>query len=221
MKELEEILGYNFTNKNLLLRAITHSSFDAKNNYERLEFLGDKILGLIITAELFVRFPDEDQGKLSKRRSSLVSGVTLAAMAKNLGVGDFIKLSSNEIRDNGREKQNTLEDCAEALIGAMYVDSGYDLQVCKDFILRNWEEVINQMPKPPKDPKSQLQEYTQGNNMGLPQYEVTEVKGESHNPSFTIKVSVENIGEFEATASSKKTAQSLAAAQMLEFLGLS
>ena len=169
------IIDYEFKNKALLDLAFTHSSFSKINN-ERLEFLGDSVLNLVITKYLFENYPELDEGKMSRVRSNLVNQETLSSLSKNLELQKNIKLSAGEEKTNGREKKSILSNTFEALIGAIYLDSNLDAVL--DYIKKVYGELLTNVNliKNAKDPKSVLQEYCQGKFLPLPNYNTTEVK---------------------------------------------
>jgi len=213
--QLEATIGYQFNNLEHLKLALTHSSLSRHTqSNERIEFFGDKILGFIIAEKLYNRFPNEDEGKLTKRQAGLVCGESLGRIAANLGLGDFIEMSRAEEEAGGRHNNATLENTFEALVGAIYTDGG--IEPTKEFILRIFDKEIEEMKKVPKDPKSTLQEFTQACDLGLPIYKVEEQSGKSHAPMFTISVEVEGLPKILASGKSKKEAEREGAKLMLE-----
>lgn len=217
--ELYPIIDYKFSNRDLLEQALTHPSISKleknKNNYERLEFLGDKVLGLVISEFLIKKFDQENEGDLSKRQAILVSGATLSRIAKSIKLDEFLKMSRGEIKSGGRNNKSNLENCLEALIGAMYLDS--DLITTQKFILTFWQDYLKSNEKPPKDPITQLQEIVQGETKELPLYKTKKIGGSDHEPIFisTVTIPVSN-KEFEAKGASKKEAQKNASKLALE-----
>lgn len=174
-----QILGYKFNNPQLLEEALTHPSICVnrnykaiRNSYERLEFLGDAVLGLVISDLLMAKYEYEDEGKLAKRRSGLVSGEILAKIATKLNLGDEIEMTNSERKLDGQTNSNNLENALEAVIGAIYLDSG--LEEAKKVIWRIWQPYIEEMIEVPIDPKSQLQEILQKRGKPLPIYELIE-----------------------------------------------
>jgi ribonuclease-3 len=193
-------------------RALTHGS-QAAANYERLEFLGDRVLGLAIAEWLFERFPDEAEGALSRRLNSLVTGAVCAEVARDLGVVPHLKLGKQAREDGAADSDNVLGDVMEALIGAFYLDAG--IGPTGAFIRGAWESRIEAHGDAPKHPKSALQEWAAANNRRPPEYSIVDRSGPNHAPRFTVKVA---IGKLDATAegTSKAAAETAAAAALLE-----
>ena len=160
LQALCRTLDYTFKQRALLHQALTHRSATGLNN-ERLEFLGDAILSLVIAEDLYARYPRAKEGELSRLRSSLVKGETLAELAQELSLGDYLKLGPGELKSGGFRRSSILADAFEALLGAIYLDSG--LEACRRVVLRLFQDKLAQLPKPAqlKDPKSRLQEYLQ------------------------------------------------------------
>lgn len=202
-------LGYHFHQPLLLEQALTHRSAAGPNN-ERLEFLGDAILNLAISTELFRVCPRADEGELSRLRSSLVKGETLARLARELGIGDFLRLGSGELKSGGFRRDSILADALEAIFGAVYLDGG--LESCRQLILRLYQDLLDQLPPTEelKDPKTRLQEYLQGRQLALPVYTVLAVTGEAHAQSFTVECSVDELRTVAVGASRRKAEQEAA-----------
>lgn len=214
---IEKVLNIEFSNKELINQAITHPSLSRDGaDYERLEFLGDSILGLIISEQLFRRYPDEDEGQLTKRLAGLICGETLVKVATDLDLGSYLLLSSSEENGGGRKNKANLENAMEAVIGAVYLDKGFD--IAQAFVLSKWDILISEMIEPPKDAKSALQEWAQGKGLPLPEYKVESQDGPSHAPEFTISVSVEGHGPETGEGTSKRIAEQEAAGKLLEVL---
>jgi len=216
---IESSIGYSFRQSRLLEEALTHPSCsETKNgvpfNYQRLEFLGDSVLGLIIAELLFQLYPKEAEGSLAKRHAALVCSQSLASVARILGLGEYIRMAMSEQNGGGRDNSSNLEDGCEALIGALYLDGG--LKVAEEFILKHWEALARSVGEPPKDAKTTLQEWAQGRGFKLPTYSVVETTGPAHAPEFTIEVSVESGQSAVAKAASKRQAEQLAAKMLLE-----
>ena len=210
------INDYEFKNKALLDLAFTHSSFSKINN-ERLEFLGDSVLNLVITKYLFENYPELDEGKMSRVRSNLVNQETLSSLSKNLELQKNIKLSAGEEKTNGREKKSILSNTFEALIGAIYLDSNLD--VVFDYIKKVYGELLTNVNliKNNKDPKSVLQEYCQGKFLPLPNYNTTEVKDKIN--AFETVCSINGIKNYGyGKGTTKKNSHQSAAEMMLEQL---
>lgn len=197
----------------LYIRAFTHGSFgDA--DYQRLEFLGDRVLGFTIAAELYEQFPDEPEGNLSQRLNGLVSGKVCAEVARELGISDHLRLGKQARDDGARQSAKVLGDVMESLIGAIYLDQGMD--TAEQFILNHWGNRISGMAKDIRHPKSALQEWAAAHNRKMPVYELVEKAGPHHDLRFTVRVSINKVGEVEATASSIQTAETSAAKLFLE-----
>lgn len=221
MATLEETIGYSFRNAHLLKEALTHSSVSragqkAVFNNQRLEFLGDAVLGIVVSHLLFTLYPTDAEGALARRLAALVRGDTLAEVAAQLGMGEFVILSEAEESAGGRTSVTILEDVCEALIGAIYLDGGYD--AAKKFVLTHWQARAEAITKPPKDAKSALQEWAQGRGLPLPSYSVLTSEGPAHAPTFTIEVAVQGIGSARASASAKRAAEQLAAVELLQHI---
>lgn len=196
-------------------RALTHSSRE-EQDYERLEFLGDRVLGLTVARWLFDRFPDEPEGKLSWRLNALVAGTVCAEVAREIGVAPHLRLGKQARDDGAADSENILGDVTEALIGAVYLDQG--LEAASAFIRARWEGRIDHQLRAPQHPKSALQEWAAANRRKPPVYAVTARDGPQHNPRFTVTVTVRGAGEASAEGSSKQEAETAAATALLERL---
>jgi ribonuclease-3 len=207
-------LGYTFKNKHLLEQALTHASYNSNRhkNYERLEFLGDRILGVTVAKILYEGFPDEPEGKLSPRHMSLVCAETVAQVALILKLNNYIRAENNALKTN----QNVLCDVAEAVIGAICIDSNMDEAMA--FVKRNWQHFINYASKPQRDNKTELQEYAHRLKCGNPTYELVSKTGSEHEPVFCMAVVIGDRGRAEGVGSNKKIAEQAAAAALLEQL---
>lgn len=215
---LESRMGYVFTDKALIGRALTHSSYgDGQRkiaNYERLEFLGDRVLGLL-TAEMLFHATQEDEGALARRLNALVRKETCARVSRAIGVSDALLMSQSEDKQGGREKTSILGDACEAILGAIYLDGG--IVAAKDFYDNFWaQEIEFVMKKAAKDPKTQLQEQSSTAGGGAPDYRVIEQSGPDHRPLFVVEVDVAKIGSARGTGKSKKDAERYAAQHLLE-----
>jgi ribonuclease III len=208
-------LGHRPRDLSLFESALTHSS-SRSDNYERLEFLGDRVLGLVIARWLYERFPDEPEGKLSRRFNTLVARETCGEVGRRLGLPTVIRLGKQARGDGANWGDNVIGDVVEALIGAIYLDSGLDAAAA--LIRRLWEPVIEEQGKAPMHPKSGLQEYAAAHSLPNPAYEVVRKSGAHHAPRFTVRVSIEGLGEAEAKGASKHEAETRAAAALLEKL---
>ncbi|MGB6136711.1 MAG: ribonuclease III [Shewanella sp.] len=211
-------LGYEFNNIELLAQALTHRSAANKHN-ERLEFLGDSILSIVISDALYHQFPKATEGDLSRMRATLVKGDTLTLIAKEFKLGDYLYLGPGELKSGGFRRESILADAVEAIIGAIYLDA--DLEVCRKLLLTWYAERLAKI-KPginQKDPKTILQEHLQGFKKPLPDYQVVAVEGEAHDQTFTVECKISELNEVvTGVASSRRKAEQLAAAQVLELL---
>ncbi len=201
-------LGLENIDSALIRQAVTHSS-TGNADYERLEFLGDRVLGLVIAEELYSRFPEEKEGDLAKRHAALVSGKTLSKIAQDLDLSSMLVLSDNERQSGGHNNDNILSDAVEGIIGAVFLSSDY--LTSQEFVLRIYDRYIDTMTAPPQDPKTCLQEWSQGLALGIPTYELVERSGPDHQPQFKVRVSVDGYSPAEAEASSKRAAEKEAA----------
>lgn len=220
LQRLSKKLGYQFNDKSLLTQALTHRSAKGNNN-ERLEFLGDSILGYIIANELYRRFPNASEGELTRMRSSLVRGATLAEIARGFELGDYLLMGPGELKSGGFRRESILEDATEAIIGAVYLDS--DLSQCQKLIGEWFAPRLNDIKpgKAQKDPKTRLQEYLQGRKLPLPSYEVIDTTGQSHNQEFTVSCQVTGIEQtIISKGTSRRKAEQAAAQQALELLNV-
>lgn len=212
-------ISYHFTNEELLITALTHPSLKNKNNhnYERLEFLGDKVLGLVISEFLIEKFPDNDEGELSKRQAQIVAGRTLCQIAQKLNLQEMMLVSFGEKKIGGNYNNNNLENALEALIGAIYLDS--NLAQVKKFILHFWHDFLYDIATPSIDYISSLQETVQAYSKKLPQYNTQKKGGSEHAPVFFSILKIPNLEqEFYAEGNSKKSAQRNVAKIAVEYL---
>ncbi|MEM8697253.1 MAG: ribonuclease III [Pseudomonadota bacterium] len=212
---LAEALGHEPREIAIFTRALTHPSMDAPN-YQRLEFLGDRVLGLIISTWLYERHERDPEGKLNSRLASLVSRTTCAAIAREIGVAPHIRLGKQARDDGSADSDNVLGDVMEALIGALYRDGGFD--AARSFVYRSWEDRVEEMDRAPQHPKSALQEWAAAHRTKPPVYTITDRSGPQHNPRFTIHVEIPNRDSAEAEGSSKQEAEKAAALALLEKL---
>lgn len=212
-------IGHTFSDNALLQQALTHRSHGARNN-ERLEFLGDSILNSIITRQLFRQFPGHREGALSRMRASLVKGVTLAAQARKLGLGEHLLLGSGELKSGGRKRESILADAFEALIGALYLDAGYARTDA--FVLREFADLLTRLDTQTvvKDAKTQLQELLQARQCPLPVYRVIAETGAAHAVRFVVGCSIELLShEAQGEGSSRREGEQNAALAALQMLG--
>lgn len=218
LAKLEHSLGYRFRDAELLAEALTHRSASSRNN-ERLEFLGDGILNFTIADALYRLCPDHSEGALSRLRASLVNRPTLAELARELELGGYLRLGGGEMKSGGHRRDSILADALEAVLGAVYLDAGFE--ACRDLISRLYAQRLESLPAEAelRDPKTRLQEYLQGLRRPLPQYQVLEVTGKAHDQQFLVRCEVEGEDDFtEGLAGSRRQAEQRAAQAMLERL---
>lgn len=214
---LEETIGYRFKDPALLDRALTHISAlkgqGRVGSYQRLEFLGDHVLGLAVSEMLFVAFPKADEGELSRRLADLVRRETCADVARAIDLGAALRLGASEARAGGRAKAAILADVCESLIGAVFLDGGY--AAAKAFVDRFWAERMRKPARPLRDPKTVLQEWAQGRGLPTPAYREVERTGPHHDPVFRVAVSLPDRDPAEGRGRSKRAAEQAAAAALL------
>ncbi len=241
--KLEQALGYRFKNQDLLIRALTHSSFASDGNapakvsqaaqfattdtkahqaisldalswnYERLEFLGDRVLGLVLAEALLARFPDAAEGELARRFNQLVRKETCADIARQIELGNYIIMSQAERASGGQMKKTILGDACEAVLGAIFLDGGFE--AARALILRLWEKLLNEPDLVHADAKSALQEWAQGRGLPIPHYVEVERSGPDHAPSFKLEVRVKDLPPERGRGRSKRAAQQAAARAFL------
>lgn len=217
-KELEGRIGYGFNDRRLLMQALTHSSQAGKGgDNERLEFLGDRVLGLVIAQYVVEENPDASVGLIATRYNALVNQSSCARVAEMLELGKLLRLGKSVPATRGNPGTGVLADAMEALIAAVYLDGG--LEEARRFVLRYWTRQEFEGVGDGDDPKSRLQSWAQARRKGLPEYRVVERSGPAHRPSFTVEVSLGNGGSASAQAPSKKLAERRAAARLLVQLG--
>ena len=209
---LQKKINVKFKNLNLLKRSITHKSYDPINNYEKLEFLGDRILGLVISKKLIELFPNEKEGFLDKKLASLVNKNRCLEIAKSINLEKYILVGNKNTKLKVENK--IVSDSIEALIGAIYYDKGFDF--VENYILSLWEKFINLSEMSIVDAKTKLQEYSLKKYKILPVYKLTSSSGPKHNPKFTISVRLKDTKVFEGIGSSKKIAEQNAAKKLLD-----
>jgi len=220
LSRLEQRLGYSFDQPKLLLLALTHRSFSHHNN-ERMEFLGDSILGFLIAEALFGRFPDAREGQLSRLRAKLVKGQTLATIARRFSLGDWLQLGSGELKSGGFRRESILADSLEAVLGAIYLDGG--IVAARKRVLAWFADELASLTleAPNKDSKTRLQEFLQSRGCELPQYQVLQVQGEPHQRHFVVECSAALLKEkTQGQGGSRRIAEQLAARAALMALGL-
>ncbi len=224
-KLTNDLLGLGICRLELLTGALTHPSVSnsQKNGesedgieFQRLEFLGDRVLGIVIATYLFENFIDETEGDLALRFSALVKAEALAGVARRLDLASHVRVSQGGATDATDITASILADTCEALIGALYLDGG--LEKAKEFILQEWVDLVNRQITPPQDAVTSLQIWTQGRSLGLPVYEVVSQEGPAHSPEFQVTVSIAGLERLSANGPSKKMATRAAAEKMLGFL---
>jgi ribonuclease-3 len=196
-------------------RALTHSSV-GRDSYERLEFLGDRVLGVVIAEALYQRYPDEPEGKLSRRYNALVARETCAEVGRAIGLPMLIRLGKQAREDGANQSDNVVGDAVEALIGALFLDAGLDS--ARALVLRLWASYLDGQGRAPQHPKSALQELAAARNCRAPYYEVVSRSGAHHSPTFVVRVAVKGLGEASAEGSSKQEAETAAATALLKQL---
>ena len=211
---LSSQLGYVFRDVNLLYQAMTHGSSGKKANYERLEFLGDRVLGLVIAEELYRQHGRDSEGKLSTRHSSMVRGEVCADVAEGLGISEFLHVGTLERKQGLHQTRSMLGDVMEALIGAVYIDGGMD--AAKAFVLKHWAGVLKKPRSTQKDAKTYVQEWALARAKSLPVYEVVARSGPEHKPEFTVRLSVADHDPCEGQGPTKQAAEMAAAEKFIE-----
>jgi ribonuclease-3 len=217
---LQRRIGYQFKSQERLLLALTHRSFGNQNN-ERLEFLGDSIVNMVIAEHLFRRFPKAREGQLSRLRARMVKGVTLAEIGREFDLGSYLRLGSGELKSGGFRRESILADAVESIIGAVYLDS--DFATCQAQILQ-WFDLRLQnldLQDTQKDPKTRLQEYLQSRQFPLPIYDILSVDGEAHSQTFHISCALSSLGrKTTGSGNSRRIAEQQAARNALKELGV-
>lgn len=224
--EIEAALGYAFRDPALLEEALTHAStvrsgngrtasksIGARRSYQRLEFLGDRVLGLIIAHLMIERFPDDGEGALTHRHVALVRKEALAQVAAAIGLGRWLHVAASELGQAGGPKTAMLADACEALLGALYLDGG--LEAARDFVKQHWRPLVEAVQSPPRDAKMALQEWAQGRGLERPVYHVVATSGPPHAMTFTVEVALPGQLPVSAAGSTKRAAERAAATLML------
>src|SRR5215212_1432799 len=212
---VREKLGHEAKDLHLFELALTHSSV-GRDSYERLEFLGDRVLGMVIARALYERYPAEPEGNLSRRYNALVARETCAENGRDIGVPALVRLGKQAREDGASQSENVVGDVVESLIGALLLDGG--LEAAERFILKSWEPHLAEQRKAPQHPKSGLQELAAAKGVKTPLYEVVARTGAHHSPKFTVRVSVPGLGDATAEGTSKQEAETAAAAALLSTL---
>jgi ribonuclease-3 len=220
---LQDTLGHRFSTVDLLIEALTHPSAVrrrgiSRRGYERLEFLGDRVLGLIVAELLWRRFPAEAEGELTRRHTHLVRRDALAEVARAVNLGSRLIVSPGEDAAGLRENSSVLADVCEAVIAALYLDGG--LPAARHFVERRWEARLAALSEPPRDPKTTLQEWVQARGLPLPAYRTVAAEGPSHRRRFTVTVNIEGLDRATASGPSKRAAETAAAAAALAALAV-
>ena len=222
--ELDGALGHAFGDRTLLIAALTHPSFPTSARdrhagaFERLEFLGDRVLGLVIADLLSERFPRENEGDLARRHGALVKRDALAEVARRIALGQFLRLSRSEEDSGGRDNPAVLADALEALIAALYRDGGF--AVAARFVRRYFQPLLEAALTPPSDAKTTLQEWAQGRGLSLPDYRTLTSEGPAHRPWFIVEVGVAGLMPASGEGASKRVAEQKAAAALLRRIGV-
>jgi ribonuclease-3 len=222
LEKLQQSLGHSFANPGLLAEALRHSSDPdvqkggAASN-QRLEFLGDRVLGLVVAEWLLQRYPGEAEGEIARRHADLVRMRALARAGGDIDLASFIAMSAGEDQAGGRQNPALVADACEAVIAALFLDGGLD--AAAGFIRDGWAEMIAEAPAPPVDAKTRLQEWAQGRGLTLPSYAETARQGPEHSPQFTVEAGVEGYPAVAGTGASKRAAEQSAAAALLAKLG--
>ena len=215
IKDLEKLINFNFKKTELLQRALTHKSYNSVDNNEKLEFLGDRVLGLVISQTLLNKYPSEKEGIIDKKYANLVNKKTCSLIAKKLNLSKFIFLGSSHIKLD-RSSDKISSDCLEAIIGAIYIDNGF--KSAEKFILKFWDKYIINSTITLIDSKTKLQEYSLKKFKELPKYIFSKKTGPQHKPSFMTEVQIPNSKKITGIGSSKKNAQQNAASKLLKIL---
>lgn len=220
LKALETSLGHTFNDRQLLARALTHASASADNSNERLEFLGDRVLGLVIAEKLHAQFPGDAEGALALKYNALARRETCAAAAEAAGLAPHLILASSEVGSGGRRKLAILAGACEAVIAALYLDGGMD--VARAFIERYWADAVDSLSNDMRDPKTALQEWAQGRKgkaRAAPAYKLVKREGPDHAPKFEVEVNVSGVDPETGIGGSKREAEQAAAKALLMRLG--
>lgn len=214
--ELYEILGYQFKDAGLLREALTHPSLEGGRNYQRMEFIGDRVLGLSIAVWMYELHPEADEGGLASRHTNLVRREACAKVAEKLKLGNFLHMAKSSEDTGGRKRRTILADTCESIIGAIYLDAGFE--VAEKFIRSNWIELASNVKVAERDAKTKLQEMVQAKGKPTPVYTIIDRKGPDHEPVFTISVNVRGEDSEIGQGHSKRGAEQKAANLMLERL---
>tara|TARA_B100000989_G_scaffold284186_1_gene250751 strand:- start:83 stop:748 length:666 start_codon:yes stop_codon:yes gene_type:complete len=211
LSKFQKKIGINFHNQKLLVKSFTHKSYNPVENNEKLEFLGDRVLGLIISQNLLKFFPNDEEGDLDKKLASLVNKKQCAVIAKDINLEEYILIKNSNNKTNIENK--VLSDCLESVIGCIYLDQG--LEITEKFIIKNWRKYLNKSLITQRDSKTKLQEYSLKTYKLLPVYKLLDNKGPRHKPLIKVSVKIKNSKNITATGSSKKEAEQKAANKLL------
>ena len=218
INKLQKSLKIKFKDRSLLIKALTHKSANQQINNEKLEFLGDRVIGLVLSKKLFDLYPNENEGVLDKRFARLVNRKTCCEVAWSIGVQDYIIIADSKKKISNKDEK-ILSDCCEALIGSIYIDRGYDF--VKDFILRIWKKNIDKSDITILDPKTKLQEYSLKRYKKLPLYRLIGSSGPKHKPIYKISVIIKESKKFIGAGASKQEAEQNGAAKLLRDINIS
>ena len=218
INKLQKSLKIKFKDRSLLIKALTHKSANQQINNEKLEFLGDRVIGLVLSKKLFDLYPNENEGVLDKRFARLVNRKTCCEVAWSIGVQDYIIIADSKKKISNKDEK-ILSDCCEALIGSIYIDRGYDF--AKDFILRIWKKNIDKSDITILDPKTKLQEYSLKRYKKLPLYRLIGSSGPKHKPIYKISVIIKESKKFIGAGASKQEAEQNGAAKLLRDINIS
>ena len=216
LANFQKKVGINFHNQKLLTKCFTHKSYNPIDNNEKLEFLGDRVLGLIISQNLLKFFPNDKEGDLDKKLASLVNKNQCAKIAKDINLQDYIFIKNS--KNNTNIENKVLSDCLESVIGCIYLDQGLD--IAEKFIIKNWRKYLNKSLITERDSKTRLQEYSLKHYKLLPIYKLLDNKGPRHKPLIKVSVKIKDSKNITATGNSKKEAEQKAAKKLLTSLKL-
>ena len=216
LANFQKKVGINFHNQKLLTKCFTHKSYNPIDNNEKLEFLGDRVLGLIISQNLLKFFPKDKEGDLDKKLASLVNKNQCAKIAKDINLQDYIFIKNS--KNNTNIENKVLSDCLESVIGCIYLDQGLD--IAEKFIIKNWRKYLNKSLITERDSKTRLQEYSLKHYKLLPIYKLLDNKGPRHKPLIKVSVKIKDSKNITATGNSKKEAEQKAAKKLLTSLKL-
>lgn len=214
MSDLQDRIGYHFKNPAYLVQALTHASIKSLSDNERLEFLGDRVLSLVMAEALYRQYPDEAEGDLALRHAALVRAATLADIAREIMLVRYLRMSDVSGNDPG---DNVLSDALEAVFGAIYLDGGF--MPCAQVVTKLYGDRVAHMVQPPQDPKTALQEWAQARGLVVPEYVLVEKSGPDHAPAFVVEVRVAGQAAQQGTGASRKAAEKVAAQKMLNDVG--